>query len=149
LVPTVAFGNRPLRRGYPLRSTRKRTPDGFSFTLSFPSVRPKFTESKVFTNSRKELIPNGMGSFLEFVTFRGANRRFEPGERTDRALRAMQEGERVAAVEKIEQVNSAMIFSDTATGQRQINCTLKTKIFFSFSISLRGLGRGEKIIILL
>ena len=86
---------------------------------------------------------------FSFVPLRGENRRFEPGKRADRSLRAIKGGEQVAAVEKIEPVNSAMIFSDTATGQRQINCTLKTKIFFSFSISLRGLGRGEKIIILL
>ena len=44
--------------------------------------------------------------------------RAEGEERADRALRAMQGGERVAAVEKIEQANSAMIFSGTATGQR-------------------------------
>ena len=30
-----------LRAGFPLRSTRKRNPDGFSFTLLLPSVRRK------------------------------------------------------------------------------------------------------------
>ena len=45
---------------------------------------------------QKTAYPFG-DELFSFVTLRGANRRFEPGERADRALRAMQGGERVAA----------------------------------------------------
>ena len=70
---TVAVSNRPLRRGLRFAQRERETPDGFSFTLSLPSERLKFTATCVLRFFRLVALPINGNDFTRLPLEKSLN----------------------------------------------------------------------------